>query len=118
MAEELSDLLVEYYGAAQTYLNRSDWIRLGRPQWVLERPIWCAHWDVSEPLVPGDNDAAIWQAKVGPLPGTHGAPIDQDYADSLVLVPEPGPLGLTRGQLERVDGITALTIDQAWRNRT
>lgn len=116
LAQEFSALLTEYYGAAQTYCTRYDWVRLGRPQWVLDTHLWTPHWGVKEPATPGDNDALIWQNKVGPLPGTHGAPIDQDLADSLVLVPEPGPLGLTRGEVERIEDITALTIDTSVRN--
>ena len=73
-------LIVEF-GGCVVYISPNDWLRLGKPDWLLELPLWCAHWtERAAPDTPGNRPYAIWQHRVAPLPGIHEAPIDQDRA--------------------------------------
>jgi len=114
-AEQLSTLLVEQYGNASNYLTQRDWVRLGRPGWVLDRPLWVAHWtEHPEPATPNDEAWAMWQHRVGKLPGVYPGDLDQNVSRDLILVPHDGPLGMTRGECERVEGLVELTAWQSY----
>lgn len=117
-AHELCDSLVAKYSECLPYLNQADFLALGSPAWLLERPLAVAHWTERPwPTTPGGAEWLMWQRRVAPLPPASALPIDQDVAKRLIHVPYPGPLGLTRGEVERIQGITAKTIDDAVRNR-
>lgn len=82
------------YGGCGVYCNLADWVRLGSPQWVLERPIWAANWTrEDEPLAPGGK-WDIWQHRVGPYVAngvggfyaSGGLSIDQNVAKNLPLL--------------------------------
>ena len=113
-AKLLSDLLAEQYGQSQTYLSRYTWLQLGRPKWVLERPLWIAKWSEDEPGELGGEDWEVWQRHVGPMPGSLGRDLDQDVARQLVLVPHPGPLGMTRGEVDRIKGVRGMALQQTY----
>ncbi len=75
--------LTAQYGRCLIYCTQRDWHRLGKPEWLLEHPLWVAHWTSREnPATPGNRPWAIWQHKVSPLPGIHAPPIDQNRAVS------------------------------------
>ena len=115
LAEQLSGLFVAQYGNASNYITQRDWARLGRPEWVLDRPLWVAHWtSAAEPATPGDADWAIWQKRVGKLPGVYSGDLDQNVARELILVPHDGPLGMTRGEARRITGLAGLTAWQSY----
>lgn len=95
------------------YCTARDWRRLGAPRWLLEYPLWVAHWGAVKPTTPGDVAPKIWQHAVLPLAGVYAAKIDQNIAyGDLPRIPL-----LTAQQRRRVEGITALTIDEAKRRK-
>jgi hypothetical protein len=79
--------LVDSFGEALCYITQRDFGRLGKPAFVLNRPLWVAHYtSTSAPATPGNKPWAIWQHRVGPFvpdgPGGAVNPmvIDQDRA--------------------------------------
>lgn len=49
------------------YITQRDWTRLGRPEWVLEHPLWVAHFtQAPKPATPAGAPWLIWQNRVGP----------------------------------------------------
>jgi GH25 family lysozyme M1 (1,4-beta-N-acetylmuramidase) len=66
--EELTNRIVETYGDALVYITQREWVMLGKPDWVLRRPLWVAHYtNAPTPATPGDVSATIWQHRVGPF---------------------------------------------------
>lgn len=56
------------------YITQRDWHRLGKPAWVLNHPLWVAHYPgygststLSKPATPNGAPWRIWQCMVGPL---------------------------------------------------
>lgn len=67
-AEAYTAGLVAAYGEAMMYITQRDFGRLGKPAWVLERPLWVAHYTGAvRPATPGDKPWRIWQHRVGPF---------------------------------------------------
>ncbi|HEX9641815.1 MAG TPA: glycoside hydrolase family 25 protein [Candidatus Krumholzibacteria bacterium] len=55
---------------AYIYITQRDWGRIGKPAWVLEMPLWVAHYSAPsrlEPATPNGMPWAIWQHRVGPF---------------------------------------------------
>ena len=93
-----ADLLEATFAKPLLYCSRSTWICLGRPEWLLEYPLWVPFYmmDGLEPTqtlsashVPGERDDwCIWQRYVGKLFGTKqntkatGA-VDQNWAQRI-----------------------------------
>lgn len=86
------------FGECIVYITRRDWHSLGSPAWVLDRPLWVAHYTDGAPALPGDNvsvQPVMHQHRVGPFLrggqggvflGTTGNPqVDQ----SRILAPLP-----------------------------
>jgi len=66
--EELVRRMVETFGDAFVYITQREWGMLGKPQWVLERPLWVAHYTgAAAPATPNNAPATIWQYRVGPF---------------------------------------------------
>ncbi|HYQ47130.1 MAG TPA: glycoside hydrolase family 25 protein [Polyangiaceae bacterium] len=89
------DGLLTEFGEAMVYITQRDFGRLGKPAWILDRPLWVAHYvNAEKPATPGNKPYAIWQRTVGPYnPGGPGGAIkpmllDQNVAD--------GPLPLAK----------------------
>lgn len=89
------DGLLAEFGEAMVYITQRDFGRLGKPAWVLDRPLWTAHYTTApKPATPGNKPCAIWQRTVGPYnpdgPGGAIKPmlLDQNVAD--------GPLPLAK----------------------
>jgi GH25 family lysozyme M1 (1,4-beta-N-acetylmuramidase) len=62
------------------YITQRDWGRLGKPQWVLDLPLWVAHYakaGVKEPATPAGKEWEIWQCTVAPF----GIPPVNGYRD-------------------------------------
>jgi hypothetical protein len=73
LVRQAVDLLSSEFGGAMLYLTQAAWIQMGRPAWMLEHPLWVAHYtNAPKPLSPGDLRPAIWQNRVGPF--NPGAP--------------------------------------------
>jgi hypothetical protein len=65
----------ERYGAKPLiYITQRDWHRAGKPLWMLEHPLWVAHYTgAAKPATPGNVPWLIWQNRVGPFqPGGPG----------------------------------------------
>ncbi|RYZ01430.1 MAG: hypothetical protein EOO73_35625 [Myxococcales bacterium] len=66
--EELVSRIVQGFGDALVYITQREWRMLGKPQWLLERPLWVAHYtDRPTPATPNDAPATIWQHRVAPF---------------------------------------------------
>lgn len=84
---ELTTSLARSFGDCLVYITQRDFGLLGKPAWLLERPLWVAHWGVGSPATPAGRPWAIWQYAVGHyapgIPAVHpevvGA-IDHNYA--------------------------------------
>lgn len=80
-ADEDTDALMEIveqwdrdFGGFIPYLTQADWHLLGKPSWILKRPLWVAHYPkrfsttpLKAPATPGSVPWRIWQWLVGPL---------------------------------------------------
>lgn len=100
--EPLQELLLgfrERWGRVGVYITKRDWAMLGSPEWMLDYPLWVAHWRTTpgEPASPGDVRPSIWQYRVGPwsprrlheIGGhTHPRAIDHDCAVTLPVLAE------------------------------
>lgn len=87
-AHAMADGLAANFGDVLLYITQRDFGRMGKPAWVLERPLWTAHYTgAPKPATPGNKPCAIWQHRVGPYqadgPGGAFAPmvLDQNRAD-------------------------------------
>lgn len=96
LARTFVDGLLSEFGEAMVYITQRDFGRLGQPSWVLDRPLWTAHYTTAaKPATPGNKPCAIWQRAVGPYnpdgPGGAIKPmlLDQNVADG------PLPLATT-----------------------
>jgi hypothetical protein len=107
--------LVANFGETLVYITQRDFGRLGKPAWVLDRPLWVAHYSAAaKPATPAGADWAIWQHRVGPwaMNGPGGAYAANGKPASKVNGP-PGPLDQSRAQrlplCTRVAGATGST---------
>jgi len=73
-AREFAMLCREAFGGAILYIKAHDWRRLGKPGWVLEYPLWVAHYPaegstrhLAAPAAIAGRSYRIWQRMVGPL---------------------------------------------------
>ena len=115
----LSDMIVERFGDCIAYVTHREWAAMGSPDWVLDRPLWTAHYtSAAAPSTPGGKQATIWQHRVGLFdpngPGgyfEHDRPqIDQSRLYlPLSLITRPKLSGDDR---ERTEGLVALTTAQ------
>lgn len=74
------------------YISQRFWHQLGKPAWILDRPLWVPHYPkegatqpLAKPATPNGVPWRIWQRMVGPLGQQLQAPkhpraIDQDVA--------------------------------------
>lgn len=118
--EKLVDKMVTLYGDALVYVTQREWTFLGKPAWVLERPLWCAHYINGWPATPNGKTPVIHQHRVDDfVPNGLGGydeaarlPIDQNR----LFLPLPligrAPEAITDEDRERVLGLVALTIDE------
>lgn len=92
---ELTSALARDWGACGVYITQRDWGRLGKPAWMVELPLWVAHWGTNSPATPGGAPWAIHQYRVGPWrPGAQHStgeanqanPIDHNRAEKLPLI--------------------------------
>jgi GH25 family lysozyme M1 (1,4-beta-N-acetylmuramidase) len=99
--ERFIGMVEKSFGGTIPYITQRDWHLLGKPDWVLKRPLWVAHYPkigskspLNAPATPGSRPYAIWQLMVGPLGKTlqdpqHPAAVDQNITS--------GPLPLIKG---------------------
>lgn len=64
---EILEALVDQYGDALVYITQREFGMLGKPAWLLDRPLWIAHYTgAAKPATPANQPATIWQHRVGP----------------------------------------------------
>lgn len=69
-ARQWCELAKAKFGGAIVYTSQRDWGRLGSPAWVLDFPLWCAHYpghEIAAPATPDHRPWRIWQFAVHPL---------------------------------------------------
>lgn len=110
--------MVETFGDAMVYITQREFGHLGKPRWVLERPLWVAHYTgAAAPSTPSGAPATIWQHRVGPYEyrGAGGYDKERPFLDQNRLL-KPLPLvraqaenDLGKAERERIAGLVALT---------
>jgi GH25 family lysozyme M1 (1,4-beta-N-acetylmuramidase) len=103
---QLVEAFDAHFGGCILYVTQRDWARLGKPAWVLQRPLWVANYPgkgatspLKAPATPGGCPWRIWQWLVGPLnkqlqDHTDPRAVDQNVASSplpLIAAPETKP---------------------------
>jgi GH25 family lysozyme M1 (1,4-beta-N-acetylmuramidase) len=68
---DLVELLARTYGECLAYMSPGHYRLLGEPAWVLEHPVWVAHYGVSKPEWRW-SDWVMWQDRVVPGLGVEG----------------------------------------------
>ena len=117
--------MVAEWGDALVYITQREWRMLGKPAWVLERPLWCAHYtDAAAPATPSSMPATIWQHRVDDVDRNGGGghntkarlQIDQNrLLRPLPLIRGAAPEAIDDATRERTNGLVALTLQQAAR---
>jgi GH25 family lysozyme M1 (1,4-beta-N-acetylmuramidase) len=65
--QELAARMRESFGRPLIYLTQREWSMMGKPGWVLEHPLWVAHYTgAARPATPNGVSPTIWQYRVGP----------------------------------------------------
>jgi hypothetical protein len=95
-AQVLTQLMMAHWGECLIYMTQREWADMGKPHWVLERPLWVAHWTKDlEPATPGHRPWTMWQYRVGPFdPDTdnrkteakHPKALDHNMARQLLTI--------------------------------
>lgn len=80
------------FGGVVVYTSRRYWAQIGKPSWILSRPLWVAHYPaegstslLQAPATPANMPWRIWQCRVGPLGNSvqdskHPKAVDQNIA--------------------------------------
>lgn len=64
---QLLELWRVKFGGALVYITQREFGMLGKPDWLLEYPLWVAHYTAAaNPATPGGRPWLIWQHRVGP----------------------------------------------------
>ena len=65
---QMLDGLAEAWGGAGSYCDDQWWAALGKPSWLLERPLWSPEYRTAPglPSTAGGVRPALWQYRVGP----------------------------------------------------
>jgi hypothetical protein len=78
------------FGLVVLYLNHSDWVAMGCPDWIGEYPLAAAHYGVAKPLTAGGLEFAFWQDRVTAIPGVSSERVDHSWARlPLLTLPHP-----------------------------
>lgn len=66
--EDLIEKIETVWGDCGSYISQANFILLGSPSSLLERPLWVPHYrsTAGDPATPGGVRPAIWQYRVGP----------------------------------------------------
>lgn len=118
--EDLANRLAAFWGAPIIYQTHREWVEMGSPAWVLDCPLWCAHYTAAtSPATPGGRPATIWQHRVGPFdpngPGGSFATGNPQIDQNRLLLPLPLIVRqeLTDEDRARIAGSVALTTQQS-----
>ena len=123
----LVDGMRKTWGGCGVYITSADYSKLGKPAWMLDCPLWVAHW-IGEhtPASPGGRPWALHQYRVGPyqrgadhVVGQERDPqaIDHDRALALPLITAAHTRpGATAGAVPMID-LYAEVLDDVRRER-
>lgn len=120
--EEFVRAIAAQFGNALVYVTQREFGFMGSPAWVLEFPLWVAHYGVMRaPATPGNAPATLWQHRVAnfdPLgPGGYYAGGGLQLDQNRLLAPLPLiPATVTDADRERVAGLVAETLDESTRD--
>lgn len=86
--------LRDRFSNAMVYITQREYGLLGKPEWLLEYPLWVAHYTgAAKPATPANRPFTIWQHRVGPYvafgPGGYVKDepfLDQNRAEDLPLI--------------------------------
>lgn len=101
--QELVNCVVEEFGDCLVYITQREFRMMGSPSWVLERPLWVAHYvNAAKPASPANQAPHIWQHRVARFdpngPGGHDKAhpeLDQNRGlKPLPLVAHPSDSGI------------------------
>jgi GH25 family lysozyme M1 (1,4-beta-N-acetylmuramidase) len=86
--------VIDNFGDCLIYISQRGWRMLGKPEWVLHRPLWCPNYCVAEPATPAGMPATIWQHRSDVFepngPSTAPKPAPPDAIDqNRLLLPLP-----------------------------
>lgn len=115
--EKFVERCEQEFGSALVYISQRGWSMLGKPEWVLHRPLWVAHYTTATaPASPAGMPAALWQHRVGPFdafgPGGYfgsGTALQVDQNRILQPLPLVG-YRPTSDEQERVRALVAETL--------
>jgi hypothetical protein len=63
---DFAEAICEEFGDCMIYITQREFKMLGSPAWVLQRPLWIAHYTgAAKPASPGNLQPTIWQYRVG-----------------------------------------------------
>lgn len=120
--EELSGKMLVEYGDCIIYVTQREWGFLGRPSWVLDRPLWCAFYSTASKVAsPNDKAPLLWQHRVDDFVPYGGGGYDKEaklQVDQSRLFDEipligAAPTTISNEYRERVNGQIALALDHA-----
>jgi GH25 family lysozyme M1 (1,4-beta-N-acetylmuramidase) len=122
--EKLVGKVTVQFGDCLVYITQREFGFLGRPQWVLDRPLWCAHYVNGAPATPGGKTPVIHQHRVddfapnglGGYDKTANLPLDQNRLFLPLPLIGAAPQAVDEELRARVDGLVAMTIDEEIRN--
>lgn len=115
----MADALLKEFGEVMIYVTQRDFGRLGKPPWILDRPLWVAHYtQAAKPATPGNKPFAIWQRTVGPYnPGGPGGAIkpmllDQNVADGPLPLAKLSPVDVAAPVAPDADSVQPALVVQ------
>lgn len=120
VCEKLVGKVTVQFGDCLVYITQREWGLLGRPQWVLDRPLWVAHYTTANaPASPNGKQPMIWQHRVDDFVpngvGGYASKARLQVDQNRLLEPLPligaAPAPMTDADRERVLGLVAQAID-------
>lgn len=124
----LGELADAFEALPLVYITQREFGMLGRPEWLLDHPLWVAHYTAAkEPATPAGKPWTIWQHRVGPYfpagPGGYDQArpeLDQNRARGPLPTVQAVPWQLSATAVpsahpERDDGMEALALARAGR---
>lgn len=121
-ARQLVLALVGLYGECIVYINNGDFSLLGKPTWVLERPLWIARYTADEhvPTI-GGKTPILWQDRVDDFDPEGQGGYDEKAKFAIDQSRRLAPLPLIQPRITdsdrvRVEGQVALSLDEQVRD--
>lgn len=91
--DEFAEKIISEYGNCIIYQTKNDWLLMGKPAWVLHRPLWVAEYTAGALSTPGGMPAFMHQHRVGKFdpsgPGGYFKNDAQQIDQNQLLAPPP-----------------------------